>query len=261
MSFAQVRSILVTAPLVALATAVMGSISIVASLFDSTGRAQHAVSRAWAHMLLAIFRVRTTVEGLEKLRPNSSYVFASNHLSYVDTPVILAHIPEQFRFLAKESLFSIPFLGHHLKRAGHVSVPAENVRAALRVMTEAARIVRERNVSVLVFPEGERTHGTLQEFKEGAAYIAIKAGAPIVPLAIRGTREIMAVHTAVIRGGPVRLAVGDPIPTEGLTLKDRARLTALVRERLVGMLALQARPAATDAEGTRRRGRSHPPHA
>jgi 1-acyl-sn-glycerol-3-phosphate acyltransferase len=244
MSFAQARSILVTAPLVGLATAVMGSISVAASLLDATGKAPHAVSRTWARMLLFIFRVRTTVEGAEKLRPNSSYVFASNHLSYVDTPVILAHIPEQFRFLAKESLFAIPFLGHHLKRAGHVAVPREDVRASLRVLSEAARIVREHNVSVLVFPEGGRTDGTLQEFKEGAAYIAIKAGAPVVPLAIRGTREILAPHTTVVRGGPVRLTVGDPIPTAGLTLKDRARLTALVREQVAGMLGLQVSSAA-----------------
>lgn len=244
MSFALVRSILVTCPLVALATAAMGSISLIASLFDSTGRAQHAVASAWARMLLVIFRVKVTVSGVEKLRRDSSYVFASNHLSYVDTPVILAHIPEQFRFLAKESLFAIPFLGHHLKRAGHISVPREDVRASLRVMSEAARIVRERNVSVLVFPEGERTDGTLKAFKEGAAYIAIKAGSPIVPLAVRGTREIMVPHTAVIRGGAVRLTVGDPIPTEGLTLKDRARLTAAVRDRVAELLGVETAASA-----------------
>jgi 1-acyl-sn-glycerol-3-phosphate acyltransferase len=242
MSFAHLRSILVTAPLVALSTAVMATISVTASLFDSTGHASHAVARAWARMLLVIFRVKVTIEGVEKLRPDSSYVFASNHLSYVDTPVILAHIPEQFRFLAKESLFSVPFLGHHMKRAGYISVPHDDPRPSVRVMTSirvlaaAARMVRDRNVSVLVFPEGERTNGTLQEFKEGAAYIAIKSGAPIVPLAVQGTREILAVHTSVVRGGPVRLMVGDPIPAQGLTLKDRGRLTATVRERIARML-------------------------
>ena len=242
MSFAQVRSILVTAPLVALTTAVMATISVIASLFDSTGDAPHHVARAWARMLLVIFRAKVTIEGIEKLRPDSSYVFASNHLSYIDTPVILASIPEQFRFLAKESLFKIPFLGHHMKRAGYIPVPLDDPRPSVRVMTSirvlaaAARMVRDQNVSVLVFPEGERTNGTLQEFKEGAAYIAIKSGAPIVPLALRGTREIMAAHTAVVRGGPVRLMVGDPIPAQGLTLKDRERLTASVRERIAAML-------------------------
>ena len=88
MSFAHVRSILVTAPLVALSTAVMATLSVGTSLFDSSGNAPHLVARAWARILLVIFRAKVTIEGLEKLRPDSSYVFASNHLSYVDTPVI-----------------------------------------------------------------------------------------------------------------------------------------------------------------------------
>ncbi|MBI4875936.1 MAG: 1-acyl-sn-glycerol-3-phosphate acyltransferase [Acidobacteria bacterium] len=236
MSFALIRSIAVTGPLIALATMGMGSLSLLVSLFDSSGRAQHSVARAWARMLLAVFRVRVTLEGLEKINPERSYVFASNHLSYVDTPVVLGFIPAQFRFLAKQSLFSVPFLGYHLKRAGHISVPRENARASVRVMGEAARLLRESTASILVFPEGERTGGELQEFKEGAAYIAIKAGAPIVPLAVRGTRAILPVHTLTVRGGPVRLTVGDPIPTQGLTLRDRQRLTAQVRARIAEML-------------------------
>ncbi len=244
MSLAFVRTVLVTDPLVIVSTAVMASLSVASSLFDSSGRVQHAIARAWARMLLMVFRVKAKVVGTEKLKPESSYVFASNHLSYVDTPLVLANIAEQFRFLAKEELFSIPFLGHHLKRAGHVSVPREDVRASLRALSEAARLVREQNVSVLVFPEGERTSGTMIEFKEGAAYIAIKAGAPIVPLAIRGTREIMTPHTWEIRGGPVHLTVGDPIPTKGMTLKDRARLTAAVRDQIAGMLGVKEQPTA-----------------
>jgi 1-acyl-sn-glycerol-3-phosphate acyltransferase len=252
MSIALLRTILITDPLVVALTVVMASVSLVASLFDSTGRSQHAAARAWARMLLKVFRVKAAVTGIEKLRPDSSYVFAANHLSYVDTPLILAHIPEQFRFLAKASLFSIPFLGHHLKRAGHVRVPRGDVRASLRTMTEAARIVREQNVSILVFPEGGRSDGTLQEFKEGAAYIAIKSGAPIVPVAIEGTRAVMTPHVWTIHGGPVRLTVGDPIPTEGLTLKDRERLTAAVRERIAGLLGLGERVTAAGTGGRRR---------
>lgn len=238
MSLALIRTLVITDPLVVLLTVLMGSISLAASLFDSTGRAQHAVARLWARLLLEVFRVKASVEGIEKLRPESSYVFAANHLSYVDTPLILAHIPAQFRFLAKASLFRIPFLGHHLKRAGHVCVPRQDAKASLRAMTEAARIVRERNVSILVFPEGGRSDGTLQEFKEGAAYIAIKAGAPVVPLAVEGTRAVMKPHEWTIRGGPVRLRVGDPISTAGLTLKDRERLTAEVRRRIAAMLGV-----------------------
>src|SRR5205807_9067013 len=137
------RAVFITDPLIVVATIVYGSVSLVASFFDETGRKQIAVARAWARMLLRVAGVRVTVEGLENIDPNGSYVFACNHASYMDTPVILAHIPVQFRFLAKEGLFKIPFLGDHLRRAGHIPVPRENPRAAVKTMAEAGRIIRE----------------------------------------------------------------------------------------------------------------------
>jgi 1-acyl-sn-glycerol-3-phosphate acyltransferase len=230
------RAILFTDPLIVLATIVMGTISLVTSIFDASGRAQHGVARLWARMLLAIPGVRVLVEGLERIKPDSSYVFAANHLSYMDTPLVIAHIPAQFRFLAKKSLFVVPFIGYHLKRAGHIPVPRGNARASLKTMTDAARIVRERGVSVLVFPEGGRSPGTMEDFKEGAAYIAIKAGVPIVPVAIAGTREVLPMDSLLVRGGKVRLRIGEPIATDGLNIHDRARLTAEIRERVAELV-------------------------
>src|SRR5450759_557542 len=126
--------------------------------------------------------MQVEVEGLEKIVPCRGYVIASNHLSLMDTPLVLAHIPLQFRFLAKKGLFRIPFIGGHLRRAGHVAIPREDPRGSLKAMSEAARIIKERGVSVLVFPEGGRSVGPMREFREGAAYIAIKAGVPVIPV-------------------------------------------------------------------------------
>src|SRR5206468_1206186 len=100
----------------------------------------------------------------------------------IDTPAVLGYIPLQFRFFAKKGLFRIPLLGGHLRRAGHFPVVRENPRASLKSLSEGARLVRERNLSVLFFPEGGRTDGEMREFKEGAAYLAIKAGVPAVPI-------------------------------------------------------------------------------
>ena len=243
MPLSYLRSILFTIPAIVLATVAFGSASLACSLFDTTGRTQHRVARAWSRLLLWVSGVKVRVTGVGNVRPESSYVFASNHLSYMDTPLVLAFIPSQFRFLAKKSLFRIPFLGHHLHRAGHIPVPREDARASVRVMTEAARILRERNVSILAFPEGGRSDGSLREFKEGAAYIAIKAGVPLVPLAVSGTREILPVGSLHIRGGLVRLSVGEPIPTAGLGLRDRERLTAETRRRVAALLEDAARNA------------------
>lgn len=230
---ASLRAALLTDPLIVLATILMGTASLVTSLFDSSGRAQHGVARLWARMLLRIGGVRVRVEGLERISPDSSYVFVSNHLSYMDTPLAIAHIPAQFRFLAKKGLFLVPFIGYHLKRAGHIPVPRGDARASLRTMAESARILRERGVSVLVFPEGGRSPGAMQEFKEGAAYIAIKAGVPAVPVGIVGTREVLPMDSLLVKGGEARLRIGEPIPTSGLTIHDHRRLTQELRERVL----------------------------
>ena len=125
---------LVVVPLIALSTAVCAVISNIVALFDPSPPPQLRVAQVWAKSLVWIAGVKVEVEGLEHLDPKASFVFTSNHLSYMDTPVVLANIPAQFLFLAKEELFRIPFMGWHLKRAGHVPVPLENPRAALRTL-------------------------------------------------------------------------------------------------------------------------------
>jgi 1-acyl-sn-glycerol-3-phosphate acyltransferase len=228
----------IRAALVVLSTIFWGSISLIQSFFDSTGRVQIATARRWARSLLTIGGVRVALDGIEKIRPDGSYVIVSNHLSYMDTPVVLANIPVQFRFLAKRGLFQIPFLGTHLARAGHIPVPREDPRAAVKTLSLAAETIRTRGISMLIFPEGGRSHdGVLRPFKEGAVYIGIKAGVPIVPIALIGTRDVLPFGSGRIRPGRVTLRIGDPIGTSGLTLRDRASVNERVRDQVVGMLS------------------------
>src|ERR1041385_5866711 len=210
------RSLLISAPLIALATVVMGTISLIASLFDGTGNTQHQIARVWGRMLLAAGFIRVRVEGLEKLDPHANYVFVSNHASLLDISAGLSRLPYQFRFFAKKGLYSVPFLGSHLKRAGHLPVDRSNARNSLKSMSAGAHIITRRRVSVLLFPEGGRSPRGLREFKEGAAYIAIKAGVPVVPIALVGIRALLPMGSVHIRGGKVVLRIGHPIPTTGL---------------------------------------------
>lgn len=233
---ATLRAWLIIAPLIVLATALCGTLSWLLALVDSSGRKPHRIAQLWARLLLAIGGVRVRVEGLEHLDPQGAYVFASNHLSLMDTPLVLANIPVQFRFLAKRSLYKVPFIGSHLRRAGHIPVEREDPRASLRTLAEAARIVRERRVSILVFPEGSRSRGQLGQFKEGAAYIAIKAGVPLVPLGIQGTQKILPAGSLTVRPGPAVLRVGRPIPTAHYNVNEHRRLTALLRERVAELI-------------------------
>jgi len=230
------RSLLFSTPLIVLATIVMWTCSLVASLFDPHGNSQHRMARIWGRMLLAVSFIRVRAEGLEKLDPHANYVFAANHASYMDIPALLSKLPHQFRFFAKKALYRIPFLGWHLKRAGHIPVDRSNARASLKSMTEGARIVAERHVSVLLFPEGGRAPQGLRAFKEGAAYIAIKAGVPVVPVAIVGMRPLLPMGSIHIRTGRVTVRIADPIPTAGMKLSDREDLMQRLYEEISGML-------------------------
>lgn len=235
MSF--LRAYVINAPLIILATIGYGLVSLAISLFETSGRRQIAVARAWARCLLWGSRVRVKIEGLENIALDGSYVFVSNHLSYMDTPVILANIPVQFRFLAKSGLFQIPLLGTHLARAGHIPVPRDDARAAVKTMTTAARAIRERRISLLIFPEGGRSEtGELATFKEGAAYIAIRAGVPLVPVALKGTREILPFGSAQVRSGTVIMRIGEPIPTGHMQVRDRAQVSAELHDRIAILL-------------------------
>ena len=234
------RSLLITDPLIIVATIVCGSISLVASFFDANRHKQNAMARIWARLLLAISGVKVHVEGLEKITEDGSYVFVSNHLSYMDTPVVLASIPVQFRFLAKRGLFQIPFMGWHLSRAGHIPVPRGDARAAVKTMTLAAQIVKDQRISLLIFPEGGRSRkGEMRPFMEGAAYVAIRAGVPLVPIGLIGTREVLPYGSGNIRSGQVTMRIGDPIPTTEAALHDRAHLTEELRHQIVSLIKEQ----------------------
>jgi|SRR5579884_453209 len=234
------RAWLITDPLIVLATIFYGSVSLLISFCDASGRRQAAIAAAWSRALLAISRVKVRVEGLDRIERGGSYVFASNHVSYMDTPVVLANIPVQFRFLAKKGLFKVPFLGTHLARAGHIPVYRGDPRASVRTLGLAADTIQTRHTSLLVFPEGGRSRtGVLGEFKDGAAYIAIRARVPIVPLALAGTRAVLPFGSASVQPGVVQMRVGEPIPTAELKMHDRAELTQKIREQIAAMLEVE----------------------
>jgi len=231
------RSLLISTPIIIVSTIVLGTLSLFVSFFDGSGNTQHRIARLWGRTLLAAAFIRVPVEGLENLDPKAVYVFVANHASLMDIPAFLARLPYQFRFFAKLGLYQIPFIGTHLNRAGHLPVNRSSARASFKSMTEGARIIAERKVSVLLFPEGGRCPQGLREFKEGAAYIAIKAGVPVVPMALVGMREKLPMGSIHLRNGTVALRIGKPIDTTGMDVKDRIELTQRLYREISEMLS------------------------
>ena len=216
---------LVLLPLIALATIFFGCISLVAGLWDKSGRQQHAIARAWANTLLLISLSPVALVHPERLRPQTA-VYASNHLSYYDTPVLFSRLPFQFRILAKQSLWKVPFVGWYLNRSGQVPVDPKSGRSAIAGLLRGVKTL-QTGLPLVIFPEGGRAaDGTMTPFQSGAAFMAIKAQVPLVPLALIGTYELLPIHTYYLLPRPLKIVVGQPLPTTGLTTRDADALTS-----------------------------------
>lgn len=241
-------SLFLKAPLIAVSTVVFGTASLLGSLVDSTGGLQHACARRWSRIVLAVAGVRLRVGGLREVPGVRASILCANHQSDMDIPVLLAALPFQFRFAAKKSLFRVPFLGWHLRRAGHVPIDRENPRAALRALDGSASWVRE-GLPVVMFPEGRISpDGQLAEFKRGAFRLAERTGASLVPITIRGTRDILAPDSWRLRSGQVEVTIGPPVPSNTMST---AELRTVIRDRIL----TQASDSAATVGSSGRSGR------
>ena len=208
------RTVFFLIPAISVYTAVLGTASLFSSLFDRRGDFGHQCARAWSWLILKTTGVRVQVSGLERLDPSRSYIFAANHQSIYDIPILFASLPFQLRILAKASLGRIPFLGWHLLRTGHVLVDRSKPGAA--IMKKMARLVRQQH-SLIVFPEGTRsTDGSVARFKGGTFLIALEAGLPVVPISIQGSRHVMFRGRLMVCPGTVSVTVHAPIETSGV---------------------------------------------
>ncbi len=218
-------------------TGVLITIAIVTSPIAPAGRWQEFLYRRWGAIVLRICGIRgVRVSGAELLSPGANYVFVSNHLSLMDTPVLLRHLPLPFKFLAKKELLKVPFIGWYLRRAGHLTVDRGSIRSSLKSMNECAATIRDRRLSVLIFAEGTRGGGELQAFKEGAAYLSIQSGVPAAPLAIVGTNRILPARSSIFGRGTVELRIGEPVLPTGYSLKERAAFTTVLEAKVRALL-------------------------
>jgi 1-acyl-sn-glycerol-3-phosphate acyltransferase len=221
-------------PAFVVATAFFGSLALLVSLFEKNGRWQHRIAQAWARASVLIGGTHVTVLGRERLSGKPA-VYACNHLSYMDTPVIFSSLPFQFRIVARSGLFKLPFIGWWLGRSGQVSVDVGNPRASIASLASAARTLKA-GMPLFIFPEGGRTEsGEMAKFMQGPAFMAIRAQLPLVPLALIGTHELLPMHANTIHTVPVTLAVGEEIQTRGMTMKQVNELTALLEERVAAL--------------------------
>ena len=226
------RSLLFTNLLIYFYTAVCGTLSLCSSLLDSQGRWQHAFARLWSWLILRTSGIRTRAEGLENLTGLKTAIYCANHQSAMDIPILFVNLPVQFRFVAKRSLFKLPFLGWHLSRSGHIPVDRGRPKGARMSLDAAAEKIRAGS-SVLLFPEGHRSRdGKLLPLRPGSFYLAIQSGVPIVPITLNGTRAALKPDTYHVRSGLTEMIVHPPIATSTLTRDDVDALAAKVKAQI-----------------------------
>jgi 1-acyl-sn-glycerol-3-phosphate acyltransferase len=243
------RTNVVHIPLMTLTTIVCGSISLLVSLVDQHGRAQHRIARLWARTLVFFAGSSLRVRGVENLLRHPVAVYASNHTSYMDTPVVFAALPFQFRILAKKELWPIAFIGWYLDRSGQIPINTQNPRATLSSLGVAVKALRS-GMPLFVFPEGGRTpNGELQNFLSGAAYLAIRAQVPLVPIALSGVYDLLPIHTRHLYPGELALTAGAAIDTKGMNIRQTDELTERLRA-AIQELSGQTESANTETEAS-----------
>jgi 1-acyl-sn-glycerol-3-phosphate acyltransferase len=224
------------APFFFLATAFFGTLALIASIWAKTGRTQHRIAQVWARTCIRVSGAKLIVRGEENLRKHRVAVYAANHTSYMDTPVVFGTLPFQFRILAKKELWSMPFIGWYLNRSGQIPVDTENPRATLSSLSAGVKALRS-GMPLFVFPEGSRTpDGELKTFLAGAAFLAIRAQVPVVPIALSGVYDLLPIHTSHFYPCEVSLIAGEPIETAGMTPRQVDELTERLRSEIARML-------------------------
>jgi 1-acyl-sn-glycerol-3-phosphate acyltransferase len=227
-------------PLIYIYTVLMGTLSLALSLRDPEGRRQHWCASMWSRMIARTVGARVTVHGAEHLREGESYVFLSTHQSYMDIPVMLGYLPARLRIAAKREVFMIPFLGWHMRRGGHISINRDSTEEAVASLRRAASEIRP-GLSVFLFPEGTRTRdGSLQPFKKGGFRFALQTRLPVVPVIIKGTRQLLPRDSIIFRPGSVQMHLGQPIPTAKLNDPDLPVLMQQVRDAMLKRLEVES---------------------
>jgi 1-acyl-sn-glycerol-3-phosphate acyltransferase len=228
----RLRSYLILDPLIWLYTLLMGPFGMAAGFFDRDGSLMHWFARTWSGLILKTILSPVTVTGLERIDLSKPHVYAVNHASALDIPVLYVHLPFQFRIVFKKELLSYPVVGWHLKQSRQICIDQQDPARSIGSIRAALKGLKA-GLPLVIFPEGGRTRdGEIKPFLPGAFFLAIKAQVDIVPIALVGTYELLPMDTYHIKCRPLEMRVGEPISTTGLTLREMDALSGKVQAAL-----------------------------
>jgi len=208
-----------------LSTVFWATVSVLGSLFSNSGRLQHFCMRRWSRDNLWLSRARVEIKGLEHIDRSHPQLLIANHSGLHDILSLAAHLPIQFRWVAKKSLFRVPFMGWHMRRSGYIPIDRENPREAARSIASAAEVIRS-GVNAIAFPEGTRSrNGDLGKFHSGAFALALRTGVPLVPITLEGSCRVIMPKTLQVNPGVIiRIKIDRPVDVAGYGRAEKQRL-------------------------------------
>ncbi len=237
----RLRSYLILDPLIWLYTLVLGLLALPGGLFDRSGRRLHWFSRAWSWLIMKTILSPVKVTGLDKIDMSKPHVYAVNHASAMDIPVLYVYLPFQFRIVFKKELLKYPVVGWQLKRSGQVCIDQQKPTNSIAAIRSAVKSL-QAGMPLVIYPEGGRTpDGEIKPFLPGAFFLAIKAQVDIVPVALVGTYELLPMDTYHIKCRPLEMRVGEPISTAGLKMRDMEAVSAKVKKELEDLYSAESR--------------------
>jgi 1-acyl-sn-glycerol-3-phosphate acyltransferase len=228
----RLRSYFIFDPLIWLYTLVLGIVALPGGMFDKSGRRLHWFSRTWSWLIMKTIMSPVKVTGLDRIDTSKAHVYAVNHASAMDIPVLYVYLPFQFRIVFKKELLVYPVVGWQLKRSGQVCIDQQKPTNSIAAIRSAVKSLKA-GMPLVIYPEGGRTpDGEIKPFLPGAFFLAIKAQVDIVPVALVGTYELLPMDTYHIKSRPLEMRVGEPISTIGQTLRDMEAVSAKVQKAL-----------------------------
>ncbi len=214
-------------------TPIWGTPGTLFGAIDFSGDLSHLCGRYWSKMVCFLNRARVEVRGEENILRDRAQIFVSNHQGYFDIWTLMGYLPVQIRWFSKRVLFWIPFMGWTMAAARYVSIDRDDKKSAYKAFMEAMRLIK-KGKSVVIFPEGTRSpDGEVKEFKKGSLLLALRSGAPIVPVSISGSFGIIRKNSFVIRPGKIVVTIDKPIETHNLSKEEQKRLMERVREKII----------------------------
>ncbi|MCX7832700.1 MAG: 1-acyl-sn-glycerol-3-phosphate acyltransferase [Ignavibacteria bacterium] len=185
--------------------------TVILSIFNYKGKIVYILYKIFGNLILLISGIKVITEGEENLPTKESYLYISNHQSYMDIPILMKALPGNIRFVYKKSINKIPLFGWAMYLAGYIPIDRSDVRDAIKSLKKASKLLK-KGLSLVIFPEGTRSSdGAIHEFKKGLTIIAEEAKCNLVPVTIKGSYEILPRGTSKIKSGTVKVKIDRPI--------------------------------------------------